>query len=205
MPGYGTHGAHGSPAMTALRSRSAARRRQSRDAGAWPRRGAGRAAGGFTLLEMLVVIVLAGILVSIVTITVAPDPRQQLQREAQRIGQLFAIAADESRIRQTPIVWEADLHGFRFVTEVHGERRLITDDDLLRERRWERPLTRLAVYEAAADTAASQTVLGAGAPPVRVPIVREWVQPRWRLELANDIAQASVAFDESGRSHVALR
>jgi len=191
--------------MIALSRRSTAFRRRSQAAGARRRRSEGRTASGFTLLEMLVVIVLAGILVSIVTITVAPDPRQQLQREAARIGQLFAIAADESRIRQAPIVWEADLDGFRFVTEVHGERRLITGDDLLRERRWQRPLTRLAVYEAAADTVASQAVLGAGAPPVRVPIVREWVQPRWRLELANDIAQASVAFDESGRSHVALR
>jgi general secretion pathway protein H len=164
-----------------------------------------RAARGFTLLEMLVVIVLAGILVSIVTISVTPDPRQQLQREAARIGQLFSIAADESRIQQVPIVWEADLAGYRFVTEINGERRLITDDDLLRERQWERPLERLAVFEAASGTTASQVVLGPGAPPVRVPIVREWVQPRWRLELANDIAQVSVAFDETGRSNVALR
>ncbi len=160
---------------------------------------------GFTLLEMLVVIVLAGILVSIVTISVTPDPRQQLQREAARIGQLFAIAADESRIRQETIVWEGDLVGYRFVTQVDGERRLITGDDLLRERTWERPLGRLAVYEAANDTTASQVVLGLGAPPVRVPIVREWVQPRWRLELTNDIAAASVAFDETGRSNVAVR
>jgi general secretion pathway protein H len=160
---------------------------------------------GFTLLEMLLVIVLAGILVSIVTVSVTPDPRQQLQREASRIGQLFAIAADESRIQQVPIVWEADLTGYRFVTEINGERRLITGDDLLRERQWERPLERLAVFEAATGNVASQLVLGPGAPPVRVPIVREWVQPRWRLELANDIAQASVAFDETGRSNVALR
>jgi len=162
-------------------------------------------ARGFTLLEMLVVIVLAGILVSIVTISVTPDPRQQLQREASRIGRLFAIAADESRIRQEPIIWEADLTGYRFVTEVNGERKLITGDDLMRERQWERPLVRLAVFEAASGDTASQVVLGPGAPPVRVPIVREWVQPRWRMELANDVAQVSVAFDESGRSNVALR
>lgn len=165
----------------------------------------GGRAGGFTLLELMVVIVLAGILVSIVTVSVTPDPRQQLQREASRIGQLFSIAADESRIRQVPMVWEADINGYRFVTEVNGERRLITDDDLLRERKWDRPLQRLAVYEAPPATTASQVVLGPGAPPVRVPIVREWVQPRWRLELANDVAQVSVAFDETGRSNVAVR
>ena len=153
---------------------------------------------------MLVVIVLAGILVSIVTISVSPDPRQQLQREAARIGQLFAIAADESRIRQETIVWEADLRGYRFVTEVQNERRLITGDDLLRERHWEYPLQRIAVYDPSGGRA-TQLLLGPGAPPIRVPIGREWIQPRWRLELTSDLAQASVEFDESGRSDVALR
>lgn len=163
-----------------------------------------RAGRGFTLLEMLVVIVLAGILLSIVTISVTPDPRQQLQREAARVGQLFAIAADESRIRQQPIIWEADLAGYRFVTEVQGERRLITGDDMLRERQWEQPLARLAVHDPSGGRA-TQMVLGPGAPPLRMPVAREWVQPRWRLELATDLAQVSVEFDETGRSNVALR
>ncbi len=163
---------------------------------------AGRGARGFTLLELLVVMVLAGILLSIVTISVTPDPRQSLVREAARIGQLLALAADEARIRQAPIVWEADVHGYRFVTESGGERRLVTGDDLLRERKWERPLTRLAVVEAGTRQPA-QVVLGPGAPPVRVPIAREWVQPRLRLELANDLAQVAVEFDESGRGTLA--
>ncbi len=159
---------------------------------------------GFTLLELLAVIVLAGILLSIVTISVAPDERQKLAREAQRVGQLFAIASDEARLQQQPIVWEADLRGYRFVTESGGERQLITGDDLLREREWERPLARLAVFDGAA-TAPSQVLLGPGAPAVRIPIVREWVQPRWRLELTNEVARVSVQFDESGRSHVATQ
>lgn len=162
----------------------------------------GRGARGFTLLELLVVMVLAGILLSIVTISVTPDPRQALAREATRIGQLLALAADEARIRQAPIVWEADVHGYRFVTESGGERRLVTGDDLLRERKWERPLTRLAVVEAGTSQPA-QVVLGPGAPPVRVLIAREWVQPRLRLELANDLAQVAVEFDESGRGTLA--
>jgi hypothetical protein len=115
------------------------------------------------------------------------------------------VAADESRIRQAPIVWEADLAGYRFVTEINGERRLITDDDLLRERAWDKPLSRLAVFEGPGDGAATQVILAAGAPPVRVRVLREWIQPRWRLEMSNEIAQVSVAFDESGRSDVALR
>ena len=156
---------------------------------------------GFTLIEMLVVIVLAGILISVVTISVTPDPRQKLTREAQRIGQLMSLAADEARIRQSPIVWEADLRGYRFVTEVAGERQLLTGDDLLRERSWETPLTRLSVQDGAGPQPA-QVLLGPGAPPVRMAIAREWVQPRWRLELSNDEATVSLEFDETGRAAV---
>jgi general secretion pathway protein H len=161
-------------------------------------------ARGFTLLEMMVVLVLAGILLSIVTISVAPDERQQLMREAERVGQLFALAADEARIRQTQIIWEADLRGYRFVTETGGERALITDDDLLRERAWERPLARLAI--ANPDTPDTpQVLLGPEAPPLRWTIGREWVQPRWRLEMTNDVARVAVEFDETGHAAVAAR
>lgn len=151
---------------------------------------------------MLVVIVLAGLLLSIVTISVTPDPRQQLQREAQRVGHLMALAADESRIRQQPIAWEADLRGYRFVTEVAGERRLVTDDDMLRERLWEKPMTRVAVLDGGGPQPA-QVLLGPGAPPVRVGIGREFIQPRWRLELTNEDGEVRVEFDEAGRPTVA--
>jgi general secretion pathway protein H len=157
--------------------------------------------GGFTLIEMLVVIVLAGILISVVSISVTPDPRQKLMREAQRIGQLMTLAADEARIRQLPIYWEADLRGYRFVADVGGERQLLTGDDLLRERTWEAPLTRLSVQDGAGPQPA-QMLLGPGAPPVRMAIAREWIQPRWRLELSNEDSTVRLDFDESGRATV---
>jgi general secretion pathway protein H len=157
---------------------------------------------GFTLLELLVVIVLAGILLSIVSVSVTPDPRQQLAREGQRIGQLLALASDEARIRQQPITWEADLNGYRFVSEAGGERQLLTGDDMLRERTWDRTLKRIALLDVQGQRPA-QIVLGPGAPPVRVPIAREWIQPRFRLEIANDIAEIAVEFDETGRGTLA--
>src|SRR6202008_200922 len=124
-------------------------------------------AQGFTLLELMVVMVLAGILLMVVGVTVTPDPRQQLAREGQRIGQLMALAADEARIRQQPIVWEADLNGYRFVSEAGGERQLLTGDDMLRERAWDRTLKRIALLDKQGQQP-SQVVLGPGAPPLRV-------------------------------------
>jgi general secretion pathway protein H len=160
--------------------------------------------GGFTLLELLVVVVLAGILLSIVTISTAPDERQQLGREAERVGHLFALAADEARIRQVPIYWEADLHGYRFVTIVAGERRLLGNDDLLRERAWREPLRTLSLVPAGARQP-SQSLLAPGAPALRVAIAREWIQSPLRLELSTASAQVAIDFDERGRGTVHLR
>lgn len=152
---------------------------------------------GFTLLELLVVIVLAGILLSVLTISVSTDERQELAREARRVGQLFALAADEARIRQLPIYWEADLAGYRFITIVAGERRLLDGDDLLRSRAWRQPLQTLALVAAGAEQP-SQILLGAGAPALRVPIAREWIQQPIRLELATASAKVAIDFDERG-------
>jgi general secretion pathway protein H len=160
------------------------------------------AQSGFTLLELLVVMVLAGILLTIVSVSVTPDPRQQLAREGRRVGQLLALAADEARIRQQPITWEADVNGYRFVSESGGERQLLTGDDLLRERNWDRTLKRLALVDAQGQRP-TQIVLGPGAPPLRIPVAREWIQPRFRLEIANDIAEVAVEFDETGRGTLA--
>jgi len=120
-----------------------------------------RRVSGFTLLEMLVVIVLAGILVSIVHDQRDARSAAEAHARGERIGQLMSLAADEARIRQLPIVWEADLRGYRFVAEVSGERKLLTGDDLLRERSWETPLTRLSVQDGAGPQPA-QVLLGAG-------------------------------------------
>lgn len=149
--------------------------------------------------------VLFGLLVSVVSISVAPDPRQDLSREAQRIGQLMAIAADESRIGQQPIVWEADLRGYRFVRLKGDEREIIAKDDLLRERPWSRPLTRIAVFDPGVLDEPTQILLSPGAPAVRRQVAREWVQPRWRLEMRNDIAHVQIDFDENGRGELAAQ
>jgi general secretion pathway protein H len=151
------------------------------------------------LLELLVVLVLIAVLSSMISIGAAPDPRKSLVEQAQRLGLLLTLASDEARIRQQPISWEGDLRGYRFVTEAGGERQLLTGDDLLHERSWQQPLTRLAVMR----DGQSQALLSLDAPALRLPIAREWVQPRWRIELADGAADVAVEFDENGIGNVA--
>ncbi len=161
--------------------------------GACPRR-------GFTLLELLLVIVLLAILSSVVTISTRPDPRQALAQEAQRIGLLMGIAADESRMRRLPVDWEADLRGYRFTMGAADDATGFPNDDLLRERRWATPLTRLAIVDLASGT--TRTLVNTDAPPLRVAAAHEWVQPPWRLELRNELAGVAVEFDANGHASV---
>jgi general secretion pathway protein H len=156
---------------------------------------------GFTLLELLVVLVVMALLTSLVAINGTPDPRQQLAEEASRVGLLVALAGDESRIRQQPIQWEADLLGYRFVSQSGGERMLLTGDDLLHERTWRRPLTRLSITR----DGQTRVLLSREAPALSAPIAREWVQSRWRIELADDLAAVAFDFDETGIGRLAGR
>lgn len=155
---------------------------------------------GFTLLEMLLVLVLMAVLTSLVTISTRPDPHQALRLQAQRIGLLIGLAADEARMRRQPIDWEADLHSYRFVVESQNDRSTFTADDLLRERPWDPPLTHLAVIDLASGT--TRALVSAEAPPLRVPTALEWVQSPWRLEMGNEYAAVAVQFDASGHAGI---
>jgi general secretion pathway protein H len=155
---------------------------------------------GFTLLELLVILVLIAVVTSVISISATSDPRRGLSEQAQRLGLLLSLASDEARIRQQPISWEGDLNGYRFVSEAGGERQLLTDDDLLHERTWQRPLTLLSISR---DGQLPQALLSRDAPALRLPIGREWVQPRWRIELADGTADVTVDVDENGIGRVA--
>jgi general secretion pathway protein H len=157
---------------------------------------------GFTLLELLVVLVLIAVVTSVISISVTPDPRQSLTEQAQRLGLLLSLASDEARLRQQPISWEGDLNGYRFVTEAGGERQLLSNDDELRERTWQRPLTLLSITR---EGQLPQALLSQDAPALRLPIAREWVQPRWKIEMADGSADVIVDFDENGIGHVETR
>jgi len=45
--------------------------------------------------------------------------------------------------------------------------------------------------------------LSQDAPALRLPIAREWVQPRWKIEIADGNANVAVEFDENGIGRVA--
>jgi general secretion pathway protein H len=93
------------------------------------------AAGGFTLLEMLVVVLIMGLLVGLVRVVVQPDARGQLRVEAERLAQLLDLAAAEARLSGQTLGWTASGPAYQFwrFREETGWLEII-DSDLLRAR-----------------------------------------------------------------------
>lgn len=97
---------------------------------------------GFTLLELLVVIVILGIVAGMVSLSVAPGEQRRMTHEVDRLAALFRLAHDESRISGQPITWRADTDGYQFVVD-GGLRGDDIPDDPLRPRAWPFPVQRI--------------------------------------------------------------
>jgi len=69
---------------------------------------------GFTLVEMLVVLMIMGLFVGLVSTITLPDDRAVLRLEAERLSQLLDFAAMEAQLTGRSIAWTADGPGYRF-------------------------------------------------------------------------------------------
>lgn len=146
-------------------------------------------ARGFTLLELLVVLVIAGLLLGMVAFNAMPGERQVLQNEAQRIALLLQLARDEAIVRNRPIAFEADNSRYRFLIRDEKQWQLIPQDDLLHEREFARAPIALSIVPA----------IEANAMPLRIVFGREPVDKPFVLTLA--IGEVSVAVRADGVGH----
>jgi general secretion pathway protein H len=143
---------------------------------------------GFTLLELLVVLVIAGILLGVVSFNAMPGERQALQNEAQRIALLLQLARDEAILRNRPIAFEADQTRYRFLIRDGNGWQALTKDDLLRERGFSRPPIALAVNPPVAG----------GDNPLRIIFGREPVDKPFVLTLSSGAANVAIRADGIG-------
>jgi general secretion pathway protein H len=90
---------------------------------------------GFTLIELMVVVLIMGLFVGLVSAIVRPDDRALLRVEAERLAQLLELAGTEASLAGKPVAWTADASGYRFWRLAGAAGWLeVRDSDLLRER-----------------------------------------------------------------------
>jgi len=153
-----------------------------------PARRAWRSSFGFTLVELLVVLVIIGITLGLATLNAIPSPRQDLENEAKRIALLLQLARDEAIVRNRLVAFEANGERYRFMVRGDTGWAPVTRDDLLRERSFKNPPLRLVLEPS-----------GTGGPDMlRITFGREPVDRPFVLTLASGANAVAIRADGVG-------
>ncbi len=149
--------------------------------------------GGFTLLELLVVLVIVGIMLGAVALNANPGEQQLLQNEAQRMALLLQLARDEAIVRNQPVAFEADDYRYRFLVRSDSQWQVLSGDEQLRERAYRRAPLQLQLQP---PPPAGERL------PVRIVFGREPVDKAFALTLAHNGHRATLRADGIGNFQV---
>lgn len=90
---------------------------------------------GFTLLELLVVVVIVAILFTYTTLAIrSTSPEDLIKEEAHRLSRLVQLAAEEAILRGEEYGIEVYVDGYRFLHLEENKWQPISGDKLLRDR-----------------------------------------------------------------------
>ena len=94
-----------------------------------------RSQRGFTLVELLVVLVVMGVALGLVTVQLMPDKRAPLREEAARLSLLLENAGLEARASGRSLAWSGKNNNYLFLRKnAYGDWVRIVDDSLFRPR-----------------------------------------------------------------------
>ena len=92
-------------------------------------------AQGFTLLELMIVIVITAILFSFATLTIrSSSPEDLIKEEARRLNRLIQLVLEEAVLKNTEYGLEFKSNSYRFLTLNNNDWQAISGDKLLRLR-----------------------------------------------------------------------
>lgn len=91
-------------------------------------------AAGFTLIELMVVILIIGITLSLAKLSLGQNTSRIVQDEAERLHGLVQLASEEAVLQGRELALEFDRHRFQFLELGDKGWLPVTDDKMLRER-----------------------------------------------------------------------
>ena len=147
---------------------------------------------GFTLLELLVVLVVVGIMLGMVSMTAIPNKKQALLTDAQRVALLLQLVREEAIVRNREVAFELDSEQFRFYVRGDTSWQLLADNDLFRERSFQS-----APLDITMQPGPTQVSL-----PLKIIFGREPVDKPFVLTLRHDDAAVSIQADGLGHFSV---
>jgi len=89
---------------------------------------------GFTLLELLAVILIIGIIISFASLSIGQNTSRIVQDEAERLHGLIRLAGEEAVLQGRELALEFDHDRYRFLVWGKEDWQPVTDDQMLRER-----------------------------------------------------------------------
>ena len=145
--------------------------------------------GGFTLAEVLIVLLVIGLAAGLVYARIDSDPRHDVEREARRFAAALEHAAALAQWRNETLGVSAGGAAYRFwrrVPSADGDRWLaLTGDETLAPRALPEPLV-AAAREYAGRSVPADTILPLAASGRNEPYALEIVSPEWRVLLFAD-------------------
>lgn len=149
---------------------------------------------GFTLLELLVVMVIAGIVISLVAVNATPNDRGRVLDDGQRIARLFELAQEDAQLGARPLAWEGDASGWRFL-ESTPQGWVPMRTDVFAPGHWRLQLDAAAIAQGGRQS---------GTGPLRLVFGRELIDEPQRLVLTRGDIRVDVTGDGSGRYKAAI-
>lgn len=152
---------------------------------------------GFTLIEVMIVLVIIGVASAAASLSIAPDPADNLRQDARELALRLTTAQNEVRIDGRVIAWQALGDGYQFVrgtwantpgsvvpvVTTAGELDRFDGDEALQPRQWR--ATQVAV-----------------SPETPLLLTSEWIGAPLKLELRSGEHQVAIVRDGTGAYRV---
>ena len=145
------------------------------------------ARAGFTLIEILVVIVILGVAAGLAVALIEPDERELSMREARRFAGALEYAAHRAQWRNEMLGLSATRHVVRYWRRdaTNDRWNALDDDDLLRMRALPEPIDAMALAFAG-RAVASDAIVPLRASGRNEPFAFALTTPSWRTVVALD-------------------